>query len=167
MARAKENVIGLTELDKTFKMLAKALGPPATATIMAEAAQPVLEEAQENLLRQGLLVSGALYDTLRIVKVNQFMVAIVAGDSNVQYAAVHEYGGTFVITEKQRAFFWAKFAETGDDMWKALALSYSYTIPTRPYLRPAIDMKKDEVTEKAGQAVWREYTKMIGIGGGG
>lgn len=55
----------------------------------------------------------------------------------IPYRDVQEYGGTFTITEKQRGFFWAKFYETGAEMWKGLALAKQYTIPARPYFNPA------------------------------
>lgn len=64
--------------------------------------------------------------------------------TNVVYAATQEFGlANQVITDKQRRFFWAKWAETGEPMWRALALSYDYTIPAHPYLRPALRASKD------------------------
>lgn len=64
--------------------------------------------------------------------------------TNVVYAAAQEFGFTGVITDKQRRFFWAKFADTGVPMWRALALSVEYTIPAHPYLEPALDESKRE-----------------------
>lgn len=65
--------------------------------------------------------------------------------TNVIYAAAQEFGFTGVITDKQRRFFWAKSADTGNPMWRALALSTEYTIPAHPYLNPALDESKREI----------------------
>lgn len=63
--------------------------------------------------------------------------------SSVEYAAIHEYGGTVnpTVTSKMRSFAWAKFGETGIDMFKGIALTkkskLDVFISARPYLRPA------------------------------
>lgn len=67
--------------------------------------------------------------------------------SEVPYAATHEYGDTRQVTGKQRGFFWAKHVQTGDDKWKAMALSETLTYPERPFLEPALDDVIDEVVE--------------------
>ncbi len=64
--------------------------------------------------------------------------------SNVVYAAAQEFGYTGQITDRQRRFFWYKWYETRNPMWRALALSVEYTIPAHPYLRPALaESRKD------------------------
>lgn len=65
--------------------------------------------------------------------------------TNLVYAAVHEFGFTGIITDRQRAFFRYKARETGDGMWRALSLSHSYTITPQPYLRPAFEESKEEI----------------------
>jgi phage gpG-like protein len=65
--------------------------------------------------------------------------------TNVEYAAVQEFGlSDQEITDRQRRFFWAKWSDTNEPMWKALALSRTYTIPAQPYLRPALEQSKAE-----------------------
>jgi phage gpG-like protein len=65
--------------------------------------------------------------------------------TNVEYAAVQEFGlSDQEITDRQRRFFWAKWSETNEPMWKALALSRTYTIPAQPYLRPALEQSRTE-----------------------
>ena len=136
----QQNVLGLKDLTDNLKRIAGVVGGAALADSLATGAQEIVWQAQQNVMAQGLYDTMALHDSIKTRKVNQYTVNVVVG---AIYGAVHEYGGTFTITERQRGFFWAKHAETGDDMWKALALSATYTIPARPYLRPAIDeMKK-------------------------
>ena len=66
--------------------------------------------------------------------------------TNVEYAAVQEFGlQNQPITDKQRRFFWAKFIETANPMWRALALSDTYTVPAHPYLRPALDESTKDI----------------------
>lgn len=77
------------------------------------------------------------------------------------YAAVQEYGGTFTITPRQRRFFWAKFIETRDPMWRALALSVDYTIPARPYLRPAIDSEKRAFVQALAVEVYAHLSRAL------
>lgn len=68
--------------------------------------------------------------------------AQVAAGKGFVYAAIHQFGGETHprVTVKSRAFFWAKFFETGNVMWKAMALKYKVgdrmeiRIPARPYL---------------------------------
>lgn len=65
-------------------------------------------------------------------------------------ALVQEYGATITITEKMRRFFWAKYAETGADMWRGLALTKKsvITIPPRPFFSQALkELEAVEVPE--------------------
>lgn len=64
--------------------------------------------------------------------------------ANSPYAAIHQFGGTvrptIPINSRMRKFFWAKFYETGQANWKALALTKKkelkpvIQIPVRPYI---------------------------------
>lgn len=147
----KTEVIGYKDLDKKMKALAYAVRPQVgLADSLEDGAWVITLGARDNAVRQGLFLTGELIDSILPVKVNQYRVDVRVG---VPYGAVHEYGGTFTITDRQRRFFWAKYGETGDDMWKALALSQTYTIPPRPYLRPAIDERKQAAIQAAGDSV--------------
>lgn len=72
----------------------------------------------------------------------------------VPYAVLHEKGGTRVVTEKMRRFFWAKYFETsiyGDtvmnSMWSALRFKNVITFPKRSYLEPAVNDIAIEIPE--------------------
>ncbi|MBM2814412.1 MAG: putative phage virion morphois protein [Ignavibacteria bacterium] len=64
--------------------------------------------------------------------------------ANSPYATIHQFGGTLKptipISLKMRKFFWAKFYDTGQENWKALALTKKkelkpvIQIPARPYI---------------------------------
>lgn len=85
--------------------------------------------------------------------------AQVSAGRGLVYARIQQEGGTThpVVTEKSRAFFWAKWFETGEIMWKAMALKYKVgdtmeiRIPARPYLAwiPEEVVRYQEVLGKA------------------
>lgn len=151
----KLGAVKATELGKQFDKLAKALSPPETATLMTHGAEVIAEQARRNIQDQGLVDTGDLLNSVEVYKVNQYSAGIRVG---VIHAAVHEFGlFNHPITPRQRRFFWAMHRQTGDPMWKALALSATYTIPSRPYLRPAIDTEK----QSAIAAIVREGAKML------
>lgn len=84
--------------------------------------------------------------------------------TNVVYAYIHEFGGTITIpvTTKARGFFWAMWYETGDDMWKAMALSkksvFKINMRARPYLGPALTDEAPRIQDYADAqfSIWLE-----------
>jgi phage gpG-like protein len=155
----QENVVGLQDLKNNFAAIAKLVPSRDLAEAVKAGAEVIAEQARENALDQGLLDSGDLIYSIKAIGINQWIAAVRVG---VVYGAVHEYGlENQVITDRQRRFFWAKFSETGDDMWKALALSSTYTIPARPYLRPAIDTRKTEAVKRTADFLTAAMIKKL------
>jgi len=68
--------------------------------------------------------------------------------SKVPYASLHEFGGTVTtpVTPKAKSFFWYAYYQTGNEKFKAMAMSsgsFTRNIPARPFLTPAAkDYKK-------------------------
>ena len=159
------NIRGLSEFTAQMKRVAAMVPGGDVAEAMKGGAEVILEEAKDNILRQGLVNSGALYESGKVVKVNQYRVDIIFDKI---YAAVHEYGlpkggkGVFSATAKQIRFFWAKFMETKEAMWKALALKKGYTIKPRPYLTPAVMSKQQEAAERTSNLLWAALVKKLG-----
>ncbi len=147
----KLKVTGLKELDRATQALARQISPQiGIADALEDGAWIIALEARDNATMQGLIESGELIDSIKPRKINQYRVDVVVG---VPYGAAHEFGVTVTITPKQRRFFWAMYKRTEAGLWKALALSITYTIPARPYLRPAIDSHKPYVYEAVGKKV--------------
>lgn len=75
--------------------------------------------------------------------------------SRVPYAAIHEFGGSIRITPRMRRFFWARFMETEDRLWKALALTKKthIHIPERSYLRAALRDELPRIQEMAQEGL--------------
>lgn len=162
MTGFRMTVNGTVELRAQFGEILHAFKPPQTARLMLPGAEVIAEAARDNILTQELVDSGDLYDSVEAFMVNQYAAGV---RSKLVYAAVHEFGlQNQPITDKQRRFFWAMYAETGDDMWKALALSSTYTIPARPWLRPAIDSHKEQALRAVMHAAAALLTKIAGIG---
>lgn len=158
----RETVVGAAELKRQWGDILRAFSPPQTAEIMHAGAEVIAEGVRDNILSQGLVDSGDMYDSVKPVKVNQNAAGVEVG---VVYAAVHEFGlKNQVATPKQRRFFWAMWGSTGDPMWKALALKGWYTIPARPYFRPAVDTLKHEALTAIMRKAASVLTKMAGIG---
>lgn len=147
----RQKVLGLDDLDRNLKAVAGLVPGGELADALADGAWDIAIRAKQNAKAQGLMDTGDLIASIQPRKINQFRVDVEVG---VVYGAVHEFGlENQVITDRQRRFFWAMHAETGDGMWKALALSDTYTIPARPYLRPAIDTEKRSAIEHAGRSL--------------
>ena len=155
-------VIGLKDLERNLKAIAAVVGGAELADSLAKGAMEIVWQAQQNIMAQGLHESGDLHGSGRTKKINQYRVDVVFGGKDVPHAAVHEYGlDRQVITDLQRRFFWAKYAETKDDMWKALALSRTYSIPARPYLRPAIDTAKKAAILTVAQSLGGKFAHVV------
>lgn len=82
-------------------------------------------------------------------------------DTNViKYANTHEYGDTRPITPAMRRFFWAKFFETGLQLFKGLALTKKTTITwkPRPFLNPAL---KEFEAKELPNVLERIYIRLV------
>lgn len=154
----KVKALGFAELDRKFQALGRLVSPQVgVAESLSFGAEVIRIMAMDNAVAQGLIESGALIDSIVTVKVNQYRTDVRVA---VPYGAIHEYGGTVTITEKQRGFFWAMWIKTNDPMWKALALSETYTIKARSYVRPAIDEGKRLAGIETARA-FREQLKEV------
>lgn len=155
----KLKATGFGQLDRNMRAIAKEFSPQAgIADNLEDGAWMIALAARDNAVQQGLFLSGELIDSIKPRKINQFRVDVEVG---VPYGAAHEFGVTVTITEKQRGFFWYMFSQTGNEMWRALALSTTYTIPARPYLRPAIDEKSKIAIGVVGQSITKKAERVI------
>lgn len=157
MVSVKSKVTGIKELQADLREVAKNISPQGhLADCLIAGADVILDTARENLLTEGLFLSGDLYDSGRVVKVNQFRVDVVF---DKVYAAIHEFGGVIdvPVTQKSRGYFFWRHKVTGDEKWLFMALSkkdiFKVVVPARPYLRPAADTEHDEAMSRMARAV--------------
>lgn len=152
-------VIGLKDLEANLKAIAAVMSGAELADSLAKGAQEIVWQAQQNIMAQGLYDTMEMWENVKIKKINQYRVDVIV---DVSYGAVHEYGlENQIITDKQRRFFWAKYAETEDGMWRALALSMTYSIPAQPYLRPAIDTAKKAAILTVAQSLGGKFAHVV------
>lgn len=152
-------VTGGAAIAKTLSKIARNFDGPASEEIAFAGADIIREKAQSNIVARGLVKEGDLFRSVETVIVNRVTAAVRVG---AVYGAVHEFGlPNQPITDRQRRFFWAMWAATGEDMWKALALSATYTIPAKPYLRPAMDEGKRLALVAMAIEAWRQLRRAI------
>lgn len=76
---------------------------------------------------------------------------IVIGTRGVNYGNIHNEGGTIrqTVTNKQRAFFWAKYKASGNELYKRMAMStkLEIRIPRRKFMGDSTDLQR-EMTRK-------------------
>lgn len=79
-------------------------------------------------------------------------VELVVG-SSVEYARIHEKGGIIRITPRMRGFLLRKAAQTGEKKWEYMAFARGgfLRIPERPYLGPALDAERREITKETAR----------------
>lgn len=151
MASFKATVLGLKDLDAALTAMVKSISPPEAAEVMAVGAAEIRDSIRAEISARGLVDKGKLRESVEVYKVNQFAAGVRVG---VVYGAVHEFGlPNQVITERQRSFFWFKYMSEGDEMWLALALSTTYSIPARPYFRPGVDKGKSAAAKAIASEV--------------
>lgn len=156
MAKARQKLkLGANRLKRHFRDTARMADREGKKSAARAGAQVVLDQAKQNVRdtfenRTGHLEGSGHLENVRAGRVDVVFDAV--------HSAAHEYGlPEFQITKKQRRFFWAMWFATKDEMWLALALSTTYTIPARPYLGPATRSTRRAV----GRAMAREYNRIF------
>jgi len=150
---------GFKELDANLQSIAAAFSPKSgVADVLDDGAEVIVIAAKDNATAHGLVKSGELIDSIHTRKVNQYRVDVVV---DAAHGAAHEFGVTVTITAKQRRFFWAMWIKSKNGMWLALALSRTYTIPARPYLRPAIDEDKGRALSVMGRSTFLKLRRAV------
>lgn len=158
--RLQMKVIGLKDLNAKLARVSQSVVDPRSGIVEAldQGARDEIVPQVRAHIYENFDTTGDFPSAVTTRKINQFRVDVLVERI---YAAVHEYGGTFPVTSRQRAYFWWRYMATGEGMWRALALSSSYTIPPRPYLRPAIDEKQQAAIQAAAWALRHTIAKAV------
>lgn len=72
----------------------------------------------------------------RSIRAEESGTSIIFSSSEV-YAAIHNEGGTIIVTNKMKKYFWAKYKQTGDIKYKYMAMKKAGTrihIPQRQFI---------------------------------
>lgn len=102
--------------------------------------------------------SGRLRRSQRITRRTARHVEV---GSELEYAGIHNEGGQIrvTVTAKSRRFFWAMYYQTGNDMWKGMALTkktqLTITMPERRFIgeSPVLDEMIRTVIENRLQKI--------------
>ena len=157
-----------------FKALDEAVQGDLLAKATEDGGLIIEKAAKENIKAQGLMRTRNLAGSIHVEVVEKSATrAVVAIGTNLEYAAIHEFGG--VIQAKRRKYLAIPVGElTGSPMKYDLhaiktrkgnlvlmdasgkvqyVLKPSVRIPARPYLRPAFDEKHGQAMEKIGESL--------------
>lgn len=165
-------VIGTETLIRKFRAMSEAAQGGTLANVAKAGGLVIQNAARANIQKQGLIRTRTLSKSVHVEVVQQSKDnAAVEVGTNLEYAAIHEFGGT--IRPKSAKYLAIPVgARTGSPRRHAdlkvrktpkgnlllvdgggvtqYVLKPSVTIPARPYLRPAIDEHGAEAQEKMG-----------------
>lgn len=158
-------VSGVVNLEKALGKLVKQVSGRQLVTALVKGGEVVEREAKLNVEEQELIDSGDLRADIQTKPV--FAEEAVTVGTNKEYAAIHEFGGTVKprVTPRMRSWAWAMYAETGEEVYKGIALTtkthLEITIPARPYLRPAVDDHQDQIIQAVANAIKQMLLKAV------
>jgi len=144
MARtpARSGLVGLAEFSAT---LARRRASVAEANLVAAAeagALPIQNAAKEKARRRSGTLSRSIHT--EVIEQSPTRVVVAIG-TDLEYAAIHEFGGTIVPKNGQ----YLKFPGLdGEDVFVK-----EVTIRAQPYLRPAYDERKAEAVAEMKAAL--------------
>lgn len=162
-------IIGKKTLGRRFRKLSKVLTRGELLHSFMQGGFVFERGAKKRIRSQGLIDTGNLRDSTIAepdVSVTKG-VAVVIGPRGVIYAAIHEFGGVLHprVTRKMRGFAWHKFKETGEPMWRAIALTrkarLTIKIPARPYMRPTFDEDKDRAVRAINKSIAEKIARRV------
>jgi len=152
---ARIAVIGLPELQAQLSALAS-LSDSDVIDALWPGGEALADGVRVMIDQQQLIDSGALKASVDVEQSDKRTV--ITKEGPLAYVFAQEFGlPNQQITPRQRAFFWAKFSETGEGMWRALALSATYTIPAKPHFRPGVRGAERDAT----RAIAAAFTNLI------
>lgn len=101
-------------------------------------------------------VTGRLRGSVTFEVLSSFKTIGLRVGPNVEYAAIHEFGGTIhqVVTAKQRMFL-----GLNKGIWLKVGHRLTIKIPARPYVWPAWIKKKREVFILLQNAIYKPLRK--------
>jgi HK97 gp10 family phage protein len=172
-------VIGVKELEQKFNALSDAVKGQSLSNAVKAGGLVVLNAAKANIQKNGLMRTRTLSRSVHIeITESSAEQATVEIGTNLEYAAIHEFGGT--ITPKSSKYLAIpvgnyigsprnhadlKLRKTGAGNLVMVdgngavqyVLKQSVTIQAKPYLRPAFDEKQEEAQNAMADA----FAKLI------
>lgn len=160
-------VFGKEELIAKFRALSETMQGEALVNIVKAGGSVVVNAAKENIKKQGLMRTRNLSRSVHqeVAESTNERAAVEVG-TNVEYAALHEFGGTVQAKSSKYlaipvgSYHGSPRKHTGLQVRKTAGgnlvmvdgggtvqyvLKQSVTVPARPYMRPAADEHHGEI----------------------
>jgi len=171
---AEEVVIGKDALIRKFRRMSEVSQGMTLARTVQVGAMTIANAAKTNIKDQGLIRTRALSRSIHVeISMQSSAVAIAEVGTNLEYAAIHEFGGTVKAkTAKYLAIPVGNYRGSprkhpGLKLRKTAGgnlimvdgsgrvqyvLKTSVTVPAQPYIRPAFDEHKQDAIDDMGKA---------------
>lgn len=177
---AKGIVIGEEELIRKFQQLTAEMQGEALVNTVQAGGGVVMNAARENIKKQGLIRTRTLSRSVHqeVTERDANHAAVEVG-TDLEYAAIHEFGGTIQpksgkylaipvgsYTGSPRKYGDLKLRKTAGGNLVMIdssgivqyVLKRNVEIPARPYMRPAVDNNHDEVARSMA-AAWKQQVE--------
>lgn len=129
--------VKVIKLDNRFKEVIAAASGENIMKALKAGGEVVRNHAKLNIQAQELVDTSNLLNSISVQEGSGGKSdATVEIGTNVEYAAIHEFGGTIHQTNA-----WGK------------GIEQYITIPARPYLRPALDENEEDIKAAVGQSL--------------
>lgn len=181
--KQKGGVFGNAELVTAFKSLDESLQGQALVNTVQAGGTVVVDAAKDNIKKQGLIRTRHLSRSvhLEVAESTNEHAAVDAG-TDVEYAALHEFGGTVQAKSSKylaipvgsyrgspRKHGDLKVRKTGGGNLVMVdeagvvqyVLKKSITVPAKPYMRPAADENHEKVTSAMADAWQQQIQKAV------
>lgn len=178
-----EDVQGMTDLLEKFKNLEEAVQEDSLIGTAQAGGTVVRNAALDNIKSQGLIKTRTMSRSVHSVVIESSVNrAAVQVGTNLEYAAIHEYGGvihpknskylaipvgTYTGSPRRHPDLKVRVTNNGNLVMVSAGgevqyvLKQSVTIPARPYMRPAYDEQKQEVIDTMQQAYMQLIKKAV------
>ena len=139
------NDVKVIKLDNKFKeVIAAASGENIMKALLA-GGEVARNHAKLNIQAQELVDTGALLGSISVQEGSEGKTdATVEIGTNIEYAAIHEFGGSIHQTNA-----WGK------------GIEQTILIPARPYLRPALDENESDIKDAVGQSLVDQIKRVL------
>ena len=129
--------VKVIKLDDRFKEVIAAASGENILKALKAGGEVVRNHAKLNIQAQELVDTSNLLNSISVQEGSGGKTdATVEIGTNVEYAAIHEFGGTV-----QQTNAWGR------------GISQTIHIPARPYLRPALDENTKSISDAVGQSL--------------
>ena len=135
------DIKNMPQLLRKLSAMSAAVATQVVGDALTAGAQLIVNDAKENAPYLSGTLMRSIHSSEPFTNSGRWEMRI---GTNIEYARIHEYGGTIKAKDKPLLAF---------RIGGKLILTKSVQMPARPYLRPAFDSQKDAVVVEVGEAL--------------